>query len=159
MRFTLLVLLLASTTGTVGCSGYRPPPPKPPRSVPTVDLEPAPAVDGHGRIAIQAVGVHGEPGPFWVGVETSSSANVYLSASTHVCAATPCVANLPYGNWLLRIGNNKQLYGLVPVVVGARPTIVNVVVGCFRPGFFSSCFQDPSFVQWEPADGVVYQRP
>lgn len=139
------------------CGGRVAPPPKPPPSLPTLTMDPAPPVPGMGRIAISAVGVNGEPGPFAVWREITSSTNVQLESSTHVCGETPCVANLPYGNWDLRISNSHGLYGQVSVVVTEKPSVLNVVVGCFDPGIFSDCFQAPSYVQWQPRDGVIYR--
>jgi hypothetical protein len=153
MRFLLVLALVIPA-----CGGLRPKPPDPPRSVPVLAMEPPPPVEGQGRIAIDAVGVGGVPGPYWVELSVAESANVRLTVSSHVCKQTPCVANLPYGEHLLRIGNNRERFGYVAVTIGTKPTILNVVVGCWKGGMFSPCFQDPSYVQWEPVDGQIYTR-
>ena len=149
------VVVLASAA----CSSVLPPPAAPKRRVPALSMEPAPPVEGMGRIAIDAVGVGDAPGPYWVELEVSSTTvgRVQGNTSSHVCASTPCVANLPYGNFLLRVGNNRGRFGNVPVIIGVKPTILNVVVGVWEAGM-GGRFQNPSYDQWEPADGVIYTR-
>lgn len=149
------IVVLASAA----CSSVLPPPEAPKRRVPALSMEPAPPVEGQGRIAIDAVGVGDAPGPYWVELELSSTTvgRVEGNTSTYVCARTPCVANLPYGNFLLRLGNNHGRFGHVPVVIGTKPTILNVVVGVWEPGM-GGRFQNPSYEQWEPSDGIIYTR-
>ncbi len=126
-------------------------------------LEPPPAVEGQGRIAIDAVGYDGDPGPFRVDAQLSSTTIVAttgdsISGGTTrlVCDKTPCVVNLPYGHHELVVGANGKA-GHVPVVVGERPTVVNIVVGIWKTGP-GHMFQSPSYEQWEPPDGIIYTR-
>lgn len=147
-----------------GCSSIIPPPPQPPQSVPVLTLDPPPGIDGLGRIAVTAVGHDGDLGPFAVDVVLASSVNVQLQAEQVACHATPCVANLPYGNYTLKLRHHKNgqkgfraQMAEVPVVIGRKPSIVNVVVGRWDGWDFGGKFQGASYIQWAPADQKIFE--
>lgn len=131
---TMSVLTILLTTG---CSRQLPPLQSPARTIPTLDLEPPPEDTGKGRLAFDAENVQGAD----VSIVTERSSGTACAgttiavgsaeSTTPVCRA-PCVANLPYGNYLIRFSSyaGQTTYAeSANVTVGSKLTVVRANLG------------------------------
>ena len=123
---TAACLTLASFS--FACARQMPPPAAPEKVVPVLDVEPAPPVDGSGRVVLDAQGERARV----VEIVGTSSATVIggygygygaaatvVSIDTRPVCVTPCVANLPYGSHELvfasQLDANRRSHATVDV--------------------------------------------
>jgi hypothetical protein len=123
-------LLAFVALGSACTDKYLPTPETPARVLPALPVEPGPAAEGQGRIALDVV-----DGPSTVEeiLATESWKGTYVAGSAertrHLCD-TPCVLNLPYGTYNMRFTlKDGSRHSEENVVIGARPSVYRYATG------------------------------